>query len=449
MRFLNTTTFELENRPQGGVHWDVYAVLSHRWLDEEVLFQNLGNYTIELRSGTRSLPQVEKIRGACAVAQAKGIKWLWMDTCCIDKTDSREYFEAINSMFSWYRNAKLCITYLYDVRRQDGQSAATGKETFRSVEGDSNEKGYSPANWFSRGWTFQELLAPREMEIYDMNWQYIGTKRQFAGALSDITRIDTRYITGEKDLSEAPIAMRMSWLYQRITTYPEDMAYCTLGIFNVNMPLVYGEGAPRAFRRLQETILGNPFMEESLFAWKMPDIRGGQECDVVTTGWEPGQWGLLAGSPQWFSESGDIQVDSNTDSQIRRFRLTPKGIEGPIRKKQTRDATINALSALVCLSVVCIPFGDCLLRSKFEKKATEDYAFTLNCFRIGTQEKVMIRLCPINIGKVLLTTHTPDGELVQAPYVECKRIRCDELVSGNESITHLGDGIVLQPRPRQ
>lgn len=203
MRLLNTTTFELENRPQSGVHQDVYAVLSHRWLDEEVLFQNLGNYITDLRSGTRSLPQVEKICGACAVAQAKGIKWLWMDTCCIDKTDSREYSEAINSMFSWYRNAKLCITYLYDVRRQDGDSAITGKEAFRCVERDSSEKGYSPANWFSRGWTLQELLAPRGVEFYDMDWQYIGAKRQFAGTLSDITRINPRYITGEKDLSEA------------------------------------------------------------------------------------------------------------------------------------------------------------------------------------------------------------------------------------------------------
>ncbi|KAI0546331.1 heterokaryon incompatibility protein-domain-containing protein [Xylaria curta] len=446
MRFLNTTTFELENRPQGGIHRDEYAILSHRWLDEEVIFQDLGNYTADLRSGTRSLPQVEKIRGACAVAQAKGIKLLWMDTCCIDKTDSREYSEAINSMFSWYRNAKLCITILQDVRRQDG---ATGKEAFRSVEGGSDEKGYLPSNWFSRGWTLQELLAPREMEIYDMDWQYIGTKRQFAGAFSDITRIDSRYITGEKDLSEASIAMKMSWLYRRETKYPEDMAYCTLGIFNVNMPLVYGEGGSRAFRRLQETILESPFMEESLFAWRMPDIHAGQECDVVTTGWQPGHWGLLAGSPQWFSESGDIQVDSDTDSQIRRFRLTPKGIEGPIRKKQTRGTAINVLSALVCISVICIPFGDCLLRPMFEEKAKEDYDFTLNCFRIGTQEKVKIRLCPVNIGKVLLTTHAADGQPVQAPYVECKRVRCDELYSGNERITHLGDGIVFQPRPRQ
>ncbi|KAI0468712.1 hypothetical protein F4859DRAFT_200300 [Xylaria cf. heliscus] len=459
MRLLNTATFELENRPQGAIHPEAYAILSHRWLgDQEIKFQELGNYTTELRSGTRplSLPQVDKIRGACDVARSKGLKWLWMDTCCIDKTDTREYAEAINSMFGWYRNARVCITYLSDVKIR-GSNPTTGPEIFKSVNGN-------PASqWFSRGWTLQELLAPPELEFYDMDWNYMGTKRQLAGALAEVTGIDARYHTGERLLGEACIAVKMSWMSRRQTTYPEDMAYSMIGIFNINMPFVYGESGPRAFRRLQEILLGSPFMDESLFAWKMPDPDAGKKCEVVMADWESGEWGLLAGAPEWFKESHDLQVTGNRASQVRNFRMTPKGIEGPIRRKVHKGGDIIAtetVSAIFWLSIVGLPIGAIgflALRHMLNEKAKEIYAFRLNCFRLGAdgqRANVEIHLRPVYVDHVSifrgLGRRTGTNRLtprVAPPYVECKRVRCDELGLSSKPITHYGDGVVFQPQP--
>ncbi|KAI0201667.1 HET-domain-containing protein [Astrocystis sublimbata] len=260
MRLLNTETYEVKSN-NSGVHNEQYGILSHRWLgDEEITYQQLPNYTAELRSGERplKLPQ--------------GLRWLWMDTCCIDKTDARDYAEAINAMYSWYRDAALCITYVSDVGiRKDHRSR--DPEVFRRADGKFSE-------WFSRGWTLQELLAPWSLEFYDMDWNYMGTKRELATALATITGIDSGYHTGEKHINEACIAVKMSWMSHRETTYPEDMAYSMIGIFNIAMPVVYGEGGPRAFRRLQEILLSSHIMDESLFAWTMPDANAGRKCEA-------------------------------------------------------------------------------------------------------------------------------------------------------------------------
>ncbi|KAI1746644.1 hypothetical protein F4782DRAFT_523893 [Xylaria castorea] len=458
MRLLNTATFELKNSPKGGIHQEPYAILSHRWLgDEEIKFQELENYTAELRSGTRPLrlPQVDKIRGACDIARSKGLDWLWMDTCCIDKTDTREYAEAINSMFSWYRNARVCITYLSDVRVH-GSNPAISSDYFKRVDGGLSE-------WFSRGWTLQELLAPPELEFYDRNWNHMGTKRQLAGVLAEVTGIDAQFHTGHKHLSEACIAVKMSWMSRRQTTYPEDMAYSMIGIFNINMPVVYGETGPRAYRRLQEILLASPFMDESLFAWKMPDDDAGKKCDVLLKDWEPGQWGLLAGSPEWFKESGDFQVTSGRASQARSFKMTPRGMEAPIRRNLQKGAdiiTTEAVSTALLASIVGMPIaigGFAALRRMLNKKAKEDYAFRLNCFQHGADGEtvnVEVYLHPVNPGPigVFHSLYHRRGAmrravLIAPSYVECKRVRCKELGLSSKPITDYGNGVVFQPQP--
>ncbi|KAI0858863.1 heterokaryon incompatibility protein-domain-containing protein, partial [Xylaria cubensis] len=461
MRLLNTTTFELENRSKSGIHPEPYAILSHRWLgDEEIKFQELGNYTAELRSGTRPLRllQVDKIRGACDIARGKNLKWLWMDTCCIDKTDQREYAEAINSMFGWYRDAKLCITYLSDVRVHGGNPTRSS-DYFKRMSGDL------PSEWFSRGWTLQELLAPRNLEFYDMNWNYMGTKEQLAGVLAEITGIDAQFHSGGKDLSEASIAAKMSWMSKRQTTFPEDRAYSMIGIFNINMPLVYGETGPRAFRRLQELLLASPFMDESLFAWKMPDDDAGKECDVMLADWEPGQWGLLAGSVDWFKESGDIQVPSGMASQARSFKMTSEGMEAPICKQIQEGADIiatEAVSTVFWASIVGIPIGVggfAALRHMLKKKAKEDYAFRLNCFRFGVDGKaanVEVYLRPVYVDHVgvfhdLWNRRGNIRRAVRIPPLKVKgmRVRCKELGLSSKPITNYKDnGIVFQPKPK-
>ena len=108
--------------------------------------------------------------------------------------------------------------------------------------------------WFTRGWTLQELLAPTNLIFFDKEWNLRGLKMDLEEEIEAITGINRWVLNGSTPLSTIPLAKRMSWAAGRQTTRIEDMAYCLLGIFDINMPMIYGEGS-RAFIRLQEEIL--------------------------------------------------------------------------------------------------------------------------------------------------------------------------------------------------
>ncbi|KAH7083876.1 hypothetical protein FB567DRAFT_425731, partial [Paraphoma chrysanthemicola] len=169
------------------------------------------------------------------------------DWCCIDKSSSSELSESINSMFQWYQNAEVCYVYLADL--------ATDSDVSRN----------SLCRWFTRGWTLQELVAPKVVKFYDYKWNAIGTKVGLAHVISSSTSIPSHLLLGRSALSDSSIATRMSWAAQRQTTRLEDLAYCLLGIFEVNMPLIYGEDL-RAFRRLQEELIKRN-NDLTVFAW--------------------------------------------------------------------------------------------------------------------------------------------------------------------------------------
>lgn len=200
----------------------------------------------------------------CDEAKRNGLKYGWVDTCCIDKKSSAELSEAINSMFRWYADADVCYAYLCDV--------------------DSKES-FANSQWFTRGWTLQEYLAPRRLIFYDRSWTAFGSRGVLTGKIQKITGIPI-YATEPGRLKEYCVAERMSWASKRRTTRQEDMAYCLLGIFDINMPLLYGEG-DRAFQRLQEEIM-KVNADMSLFAWEgLPYSR----------------FSLLASSPVCFDPS--------------------------------------------------------------------------------------------------------------------------------------------------
>ncbi|KAK0741534.1 hypothetical protein B0T18DRAFT_394114 [Schizothecium vesticola] len=119
--------------------------------------------------------------------------------------------------------------------------------------------------WFRRGWTLQELVAPQCVEFYGTKWLYLGNKHTLCERLSNITRIPRLLLRNPRALRPYSIAQRMSWAGGRNTTRIEDKAYSLLGIVDVNMPLLYGEGI-NAFIRLQEEII-KVSTDESLFAW--------------------------------------------------------------------------------------------------------------------------------------------------------------------------------------
>ncbi|KAL8831463.1 MAG: hypothetical protein Q9170_005278 [Blastenia crenularia] len=262
MRLLNTTTITLHEFH--GHRTPLYVILSHTWEQDEVSFQDIQ----ALHHGhLAGLAGYEKIISCCALAASEGWEYIWIDTCCIDKRSSAELTEAINSMFRWYKEAQLCYTYLSDVLT-------------------SSPDDFCYSRWFTRGWTLQELLAPGIVTFVNAFWEVLDTKRSLRKELSAVTGISAEHLI---DPLSASVATKMSWASQRETTRIEDIAYCLLGLFDVNMPLLYGEGE-KAFMRLQHEII-RVSADESIFAW----------CDSRLI-----QSGLLAQSPAAFASSGDI-----------------------------------------------------------------------------------------------------------------------------------------------
>src|SRR5580700_5948612 len=252
MRLLNTTKRKLEEF--GGDKIPIYAILSHTWGESEITFQDIQGDNAEKKV------EYEKIRNTCNMAAAHGFDYVWIDTCCIDKTSSAELSEAINSMYRWYQDSGVCYAYLADVppNAVDHRTGAISPE-------------FSKSRWFTRGWTLQELIAPSTVIFLDQKWQEIGTKSSLQRMISKITKIPTEILLGA-DLEGASVAQRMSWASKRKTTRVEDLAYCLMGMFGINMPLLYGEGE-RAFTRLQEEII-KVSDDYSLFAWKFENHSG-------------------------------------------------------------------------------------------------------------------------------------------------------------------------------
>lgn len=281
MRLIDTKTLKLAEHPDSRLPEDGYAILSHRWFtsDEEVQYENLESGEVIPRI-SRARTGFSKLQNFCSVALSKGYRYGWSDTCCINKGSATELGSALNSMYRWYANSKLCIVYLHDVYE--------GGKTFTEAE------------WFDRGWTLQELIAPINMEFFNRDWESIGTKDDLLELLSERTGIPIDVLDRKAALESCSVAQRMSWAAHRTTEREEDRAYSLLGIFDVSLEMIYGE-REKAFIRLQERII-HYSADQSIFTWSM-----GTE-----TRSETGYSGLLATSPSAFAACGDILKGQET-----------------------------------------------------------------------------------------------------------------------------------------
>ncbi|KAF2756242.1 HET-domain-containing protein [Pseudovirgaria hyperparasitica] len=352
MWLINTDTLQLETFLDDRI--PAYAILSHTWEDGELTFKDMQNPDPLHKA---SFLGFGKVHRTCEIARDHGIGYAWVDTCCIDKTSSSELAEAINSMFKWYERAEICYAYLSDVSVKEGDPLPRSR-------------------WFMRGWTLQELLAPRRLVFYNKDWASLGTLKhhdeladdesdddeligevpsesaeseideprndkidgtrlkddnsdenesggnqrvehqpddnlvnnKLVDQVSHLAGIDEEFITSEWKVSDASIAKRMSWASTRKTTRIEDTAYCLLGIFDVNMPLLYGEGE-KAFQRLQEEIMktSNDF---TIFAWgivvprtSVPSFHGMSRPNFGEHN------GLLASIPEFFQGCQELITD--------------------------------------------------------------------------------------------------------------------------------------------
>ena len=245
MRLLNVYTLEFSEY-SGDV--PKYAIASHRWkTGTEATIKEVESKRRTGKEGYR------KVEGFTRYVRENicHVEWLWMDTCCVNQDSSQEVTEAVNSMFRWYSNAEVCLAYLADVSNAEDERELRGSE------------------WFRRGWTLQELLAPHMVVFLSASWELIGHKggegwtrsgNQIACGCALETTISTITSVPECVLHNYTRSMsfsteeRLSWILSRKTTKEEDMSYSLLGIFNVTMPVIYGEGAERARQRLMEEI---------------------------------------------------------------------------------------------------------------------------------------------------------------------------------------------------
>ncbi|KAK1829298.1 heterokaryon incompatibility protein-domain-containing protein [Podospora conica] len=279
MRLINLNTRKLESFFGNSI--PPYAILSHTWGNdnEELSFADIQ------RDDPPAIHSI-KVAGCLRQARRDGLRHAWIDTCCIDKTNSVELNEAINSMFRWYEEAKVCYVYLAECTNPVLPEDEPGKLPHSS--------------WFRRGWTLQELVAPKELRVYDQMWHLIGDRRAIAPSLSRLTGIPIAFLAKYRPLREASVAQRMSWASSRVTKREEDIAYCLLGIFGITMTMNYGEQGTRAFQRLQRKIL-DEIDDDSILAWGL-----GSPAGPNTSNGEPTYTSALATSPSDFLGCGRV-----------------------------------------------------------------------------------------------------------------------------------------------
>jgi len=216
-----------------------YAILSHTWTHgQEVTYQDLISGDGKCKAG------YEKIKFCRDQASKDGFLYFWVDTCCINKADPTELATAINSMFRWYRNAKKCYVYLADVSTP-GYEAESQAETW--------EVAFRKSRWFTRGWTLQELIAPAVVEFFSKDGKPLGDKTSLEIPIHEITGIPIKALQGNP-FSDFSVKERKEWAAKRQTTEQEDIVYCLIGLCEVSMPLLYGEGKETALKRLEVAV---------------------------------------------------------------------------------------------------------------------------------------------------------------------------------------------------
>ncbi|KAK8052562.1 HET-domain-containing protein [Apiospora rasikravindrae] len=283
MQLLHTDTLTLKFFP--GKEKPRYAILSHTWGKDEILFQDVGPGWVARLSEDSSPGQrregLAKVVNSCRIARSQSFHWIWIDTCCIDKSSSVELSESINSMFRWYAESDICYAYLSDVHGSHLDSS----------------------RWFNRGWTLQELIAPPDVEFFNASWNHVGYRNSLALHIAEISGIDQSILRhghhrrcacattpghtsrpcncahGHSShvqqygynlatlLPRFSVATKMSWASKRQTSREEDIAYCLLGLFNVNLLLISGEGKAAFSRLLKE--IAQSSNDQSMLAWQV------------------------------------------------------------------------------------------------------------------------------------------------------------------------------------
>lgn len=320
LRRRNNGDFHLTHFTEGPI--PPYAILSHRWGgdDEEVTLD-------DIRNGTgKDKPGYQKIHLCGQQASEDGLEYFWVDTCCIDKANYAELSHSINSMFLWYRNATRCYVYLSDVFKSPCDSD-------NSVISPPWEIEFRKSDWFRRGWTLQELLAPSTVVFYSHYWKSLGGKISLKSQIREITGIPDSALEGAR-LSSFTDQERFFWMQERQTKKAVDKAYALLGIFGVRMVLNYDESVENAYKRLEKEIDKSKRCLQDL---RLTDPRHDKMRIEHTKG------GLLKGAYRWILQNTEFRRWCNSQgSQL----LWIKGDPGK-GKTMLLCGIIDELEALI------------------------------------------------------------------------------------------------------
>ncbi|KAL1899750.1 hypothetical protein Cpir12675_001251 [Ceratocystis pirilliformis] len=270
-------------------------------------------------SGTDGSPSPElyKIRRALQAAAREKIKWLWVDSCCVNEKSQSDKYEAVTNAWNLFANSAVCFVYLMDFTMPDDlddmdQAITSDEEDDDSEDGGAGlrrdrrsvpnpptnwRKAFRCSQWFRRAWTLPELLAPRRIIFMDRNWDNISAAVPHPDVLnmliSQSTGIPQAVLQRRVSLDSVNVATKMTWMADRRSSRPEDISYALAGLFNVHIDVRYGEGAKRAFQRLQHAILETS-VDESILLW-----------DSWRT-YKNERTGLLADRPEQFLQSDDL-----------------------------------------------------------------------------------------------------------------------------------------------
>lgn len=345
IRLLRTDDFRLEEPVRGNDgQLPKYAILSHTWLskkkgrDQEVLYADLDDLSLASEKAGW-----EKVEFAAKEAARDGLQYVWIDSCCIDKTSSAELSESINSMYRWYECASVCYVHLDDMPAS--QSVANTARRRSSLDLEALKQ----CRWFTRGWTLQEMIASRHnMKFYDCAGNFLGTLKDLVYHISEITGVHSAMLNGTSKLSSYSVAQRMSWASNRRTTRVEDRAYSLLGIFGISLVATYGEGV-KAFARLQEEILKTG-VDHTIFAW-------GYEDDAKATATEiyigRDVLNLLAESPDAFRGPSCRQMACSKQASSKpEYEVTARSVNIDVWKlgswtQQWRGGTVDTCTVLL------------------------------------------------------------------------------------------------------
>ncbi|KAK7440031.1 hypothetical protein VKT23_017282 [Stygiomarasmius scandens] len=265
-RLIDTSTLQLVEFAENVVI-PPYAILSHRWIKGEVVYAEF----LRPQKQTFSKSGYKKIQAACQQARQDDIHYIWVDTCCIKQGDHQDVAANITSMYAYYQNADVCYAYLVDAKNR---REVFGRRVFLKMH--SSRKmfdGKIPlamkggSEWFWRGWTLQELLAPRPRAVifFNKRWERVGDKHELRDDICQQTTVPLAILSSEQSIQDVDILTRMSWAVRRKTTKHQDEAYCLQGLLGVSVEPDYNEDWQTSYNRLGKALFdAQPELKERL-----------------------------------------------------------------------------------------------------------------------------------------------------------------------------------------